>query len=702
MHDELLTAALAYAARGYAVFPLTRGAKVPAISKEKGGRGALDATTDPAQIRAWWAEYPGSNIGITAGASGLLLVDVDNKNGRDGFTAWETLRALRPFDDTTPHVWTPNRGKHLYFAAPPGVRLRNTDDELGPGIETKANGKYCVAPPSRLADGRCYHWDERLNLDNVQVAPAPAPLCELLGERTRPARKVQPVNATGDLATVQDALRCLDPWAGGYDWWVRILMAIHSEFPGADGLAVADAWAAGKEGEVAAKWHGFKAGGGITLGTLYDEAKRRGWRPPWEERRNGIVASSCAPDLAKSPKGPEFIPTETPSLSDDKLAARLDSAPRLPAKNNRRTVRSADLVDFLQREGYSFRLNLCNDSLEVNGERMTDVIRADIRCKLRDAGYGKFLAAAEDAYTAHAAQHSYHPVREYLSRLTWDGCFHVSRLASYVTDAHGVFGTHLRKWLIGSIARAYEETQNAMLVWDGPQGVGKSQLARWLCPMPALFEEGSINPDNKDDALKAMATWVWEVSELGATLKRADVEALKSFLSRKVFIVRPPYGHYDIRKPALASFIGTVNNSSGVFNDPTGSRRYMTTTITAIDWQYTQNVDVTQVWAEALAAYQAGESWMLFGEEAQDAAAINETYNAPDPVEDLLKKFYHVDPQDVSNWTSSADLLTTLQAGGLGMKPTANAMLIAATLKRLGCQKHKMDDVRGYLGLKLR
>ena len=178
-HD-LLSAALAYAARGIAVFPLAAGEKVPLA----GGHGVLDATTDAAQILSWWKATPDANIGVAAGASDLLLVDVDAKDGRDGFTAWAVLRAEHPFDDTTPHVWTPNNGKHLYFTAPPGIHLRNTDDELGPGIETKANGKYCVAPPSRLHDGRGYRWDERLNLDTVPIAPLPPALCGLLKPRS--------------------------------------------------------------------------------------------------------------------------------------------------------------------------------------------------------------------------------------------------------------------------------------------------------------------------------------------------------------------------------------------------------------------------------------------------------------------------------------------------------------------------------------
>ncbi len=307
--NDLLTAALAYAARGFAVFPLAPGTKIPLA----GGHGVLDATTDAARIRAWWTATPDANIGVAAGASGLLLVDVDAKDGRDGFTAWDVLRVTHSFDETTPHVWTPNNGKHLWFAAPPGVQLRNTDDELGPGIETKANGKYCVAPPSRLQDGRVYRWDERLNPDTVPIAPLPQALCRLLQPRdraVRPAsRPAQPVAAAGDLATARDALRYLDPWAGDYDWWVSILMAVHAQFPGPEGLAIARAWANGKAGEVEAKWRSFEAGGGITLGTLYHEAETHGWRPPWRARDNG-TAPTCAP-----------VPDEPPPWLDE------DSAP---------------------------------------------------------------------------------------------------------------------------------------------------------------------------------------------------------------------------------------------------------------------------------------------------------------------------------------------------------------------------------------
>jgi predicted P-loop ATPase len=59
-----------------------------------------------------------------------------------------------------------------------------------------------------------------------------------------------------------------------------------------------------------------------------------------------------------------------------------------------------------------------------------------------------------------------------------------------------------RKWLIGSIAKMLRAQQNYMLVLLGAQGKGKSRLAEWLCPLPQLFYEGPINPDDKDSLIR--------------------------------------------------------------------------------------------------------------------------------------------------------------------------------------------------------
>ena len=145
----MLHAALAYAERGWAVLPLQPLGKKPI--NEMGSRGA---TTDPAQIRRWWTESPNANVGIATGsASGITVLDVDRKNGKNGETS---LKGLLNGHDVlaTLEARTPSGGRHLIFA---GVDVRNSASALGEGLDVRGEGGYIVAPPSITATGR-YEW----------------------------------------------------------------------------------------------------------------------------------------------------------------------------------------------------------------------------------------------------------------------------------------------------------------------------------------------------------------------------------------------------------------------------------------------------------------------------------------------------------------------------------------------------------------
>jgi len=152
---NLAKAALAYASLGWPVFPVRPLQKIPQIKSwpEK-------ATTDPEQIREWWKRFPKANIGIVTGRrSGLVVVDIDPKNGGD----YHDFRSeFGNFD--TPIACTPSGGLHLYFTLPIHTELQSRHDGcLGPGVDFQAEGAYVVAPPSQiqLAEGRRdYSWDQ--------------------------------------------------------------------------------------------------------------------------------------------------------------------------------------------------------------------------------------------------------------------------------------------------------------------------------------------------------------------------------------------------------------------------------------------------------------------------------------------------------------------------------------------------------------
>ena len=380
------------------------------------------------------------------------------------------------------------------------------------------------------------------------------------------------------------------------------------------------------------------------------------------------------------------------------------TAPRLQVQSKKATAN--DYMTALAILGYQFRMNTCTDYIEVNEKQITDVAAATIRTRMRDMGFEN-VSRFEDAYTADAAKHLYHPVHEYLEGLTWSGQDNIGVLATYFSDERGLFPVFLKRWLIGAIAKAYAAEQNRMLVLDGPQDVGKSHFAQWLCsPLKDLFVEGPINPDNKDDHIRLMRCWLWEVAELGSTTRRADQEALKYFLTMRQVTVRKPYGKFDIVKPALASFIGTVNNEAGILNDPTGSRRFMIVKLESINWDY-DKLNVDQIWAQAKALYDVGETWQLRDSEKDLATEANEEYQIEDPLLSYVLGRFDITGDPVDEITT-AQMLKELHLDGWRLSsPKAESMALAGLFKtepQLQGQVGKIANTstRGYWGLTVR
>ncbi|MCX5607897.1 bifunctional DNA primase/polymerase [Streptomyces sp. NBC_00047] len=176
--SSLLRAALATAGQGWPVIPLRPGSKVSALHGEThcprtgqctGGHAKPEqrATTDPDLIHAAWA-VAAFNVGLATGPAGLVVIDLDAPKLSDPpgtLHGREVLHSLcAALGETLPDthtVATPSGGLHLYFTAPPGTRLRSTQDILGRHIDTRAWGGYVVAPGSTTPAGRYEITDDR-------------------------------------------------------------------------------------------------------------------------------------------------------------------------------------------------------------------------------------------------------------------------------------------------------------------------------------------------------------------------------------------------------------------------------------------------------------------------------------------------------------------------------------------------------------
>jgi len=165
----LKRAAFRYAEMGWAVFPLGRRAKVPAIPTAhreddplRGqctgqcgleGHGLYDATTDFTIIERWWTAWPDANIGLRTGLS-FDVLDVDGPDGERSLQeAWDGGPGLAEIDEYGPVALT-GKGFHVYLA-PTGEGNRT---RILPGLDWRGRGGYVVAPPSIHPDGPIYQW----------------------------------------------------------------------------------------------------------------------------------------------------------------------------------------------------------------------------------------------------------------------------------------------------------------------------------------------------------------------------------------------------------------------------------------------------------------------------------------------------------------------------------------------------------------
>lgn len=373
------------------------------------------------------------------------------------------------------------------------------------------------------------------------------------------------------------------------------------------------------------------------------------------------------------------------------------------------------IIERLKTLGFTFRLNLCTDSIEVNGYKISDIMAAEIRTALRDIGLTKKLAAAEDAYIAYAKKNAYHPIHDYLNSLKWDGDNHIARLTGYMDSSNPpivyrdnsivpLHAVYIYRWLIGAVAKTLDAHQLMMLVLDGVTDLGKSTLTNWLCnAMPEYFIEGPIKLDDKDTDIRLIDRWIWEVSELDATTRKADQSALKSFITKKFVTVRKPFGRHDIVKPAMACLIGTLNNSTGFLTDDTGNRRFMIVCLTRLDFHY-MDIDVNQLWAQAVQLYRDHEPFKLVGEEYQLQNDTNKRYEVETLLTDYLDQYYVFDPDFGDEYYTLGDIANTLRGHDIPLHGSEKAqyMELARVLTNKGAKKVHGRDGNKWTGLFLR
>ena len=301
--------------------------------------------------------------------------------------------------------------------------------------------------------------------------------------------------------------------------------------------------------------------------------------------------------------------------------------------------------------------NQLADGLEIKGDVpwqhpakfWRDADDAQLICYVDDH-YGSFSQRNYDiAVTKVSDDRSYHPIRRYFESLPqWDG---VKRVDTLFIDYLGAEDNEYiravcRKTLCAAYMRIYHPgiKFDYLPVFNGAQGIGKSTFIANL-GMEWFSDSLTLSDMNdKTAAEKLQGYWIHEISEL-AGMKKADLDKVKAFVSRRDDKYRASFGKRVAPHPRQCVFFGTTNSENGYLRDVTGNRRFWNVKVSGNGkykpWEMTREL-VDQIWAETMVISKAGEE--LFLDKSLEAFAQEEQREAmqQDDREGIVREYLNM------------------------------------------------------------
>lgn len=264
----------------------------------------------------------------------------------------------------------------------------------------------------------------------------------------------------------------------------------------------------------------------------------------------------------------------------------------------------------------------------------------------------------DDALALSLERNHYHPVRNYLDSLVWDGRQRINDLLAdfFGAPRNEYSSAAMRKMLAAAVARIYEPGTKFDLVLTlvGPQGTGKSTFIKRLGR--EWFSDTFLTVQGKEALEQIQGAWLIEIAELSG-FRKAEVESVKHFISKQVDTFRAAYARTAETYPRQCVFFGTTNNKD-FLRDPSGNRRFMPIDIhpdmvTRDVFDELTPSEVDQIWAEAVILYRAGEQLYLNGE-AQVMAAQQQTDHIElDERQGLIEEFL---ARPITEWWDTMDI----------------------------------------------
>ena len=649
-NDAVLSAALAYAAKGWPVFPC--GMDKKPLTKN----GFYNATTDPEQIRNWWAKYPNAAIGVPTGrTSGILVIDLDVRPDGDGRESMRDLEArIGQLPDTVMSI-TPSGGNHRVFRYP-GDDETNFSSAAGISdhVDVRADGGYIILPPSTIRSG-AYTWELSSDPEDVQPAQLPDAWVNWLPHEPRFPENVDTTHFT--------LPKQIKPGERN-DTLFRYAAQLRAKGADADQILAA-----------------------------LQEANSQNCTMPLRDPELRAIAGSAMKYPAGSSTGPSSnARRQKPRLTMEILGQYLDT--------NHITLR----YNIISRQ---YEANTAAAAgRDLNLEQLVTFLYDRLSDEYSGANF-KILEAFV-SYIADSCR--YNPVLDYLRSIEWD---HQSRIQALYqllglepNDLVSCALVHL--WLRQSVCLLFNSKENGKkpmgaagcLVLNGPQGCGKTSLLRELALKPEWFLEGATVSDrDKDTTRRILSVWIAELGELETTL-RGDIENLKNFVTAKDDQYRPPYARMDICSVRTTSLCASCNSDRFLI-DQSGNRRWWVIPITKrIEYDDIVRFPWKQLWAEILAeveplSYEQKSACYVPSREIADALNQRNTeYEKPlkaEPeIRDILARA--ADDKHTFKFMTPTDFI---QEWPPLKKYTAQQ--IGTALKKIGVESKRTNQNRQYL-----
>jgi len=292
---------------------------------------------------------------------------------------------------------------------------------------------------------------------------------------------------------------------------------------------------------------------------------------------------------------------------------------------------------------------------------------------------------AASAVQAVAERDKYHPVKDYLNSLVWDG---TPRLDEWLITYVGAEDTEYSRavgsrWMISGVARIQEPGCQAdcVLVLEGPRGIKKTTTFKVLGDAFYSNDIAALGTTAAQEQI--LGKWIVELDELEAVTRASDIAQVRAFVSRRIDDFRLPYGRRSHAHPRQCIFGGTTNRETWM-RDETGGRRWWPIRCGVIDIDSLRQ-DRDQLWAEARHRFFAGEPyWMDLPRLVDLATAEQEKRFEVDPWEELIVEYLHGLNQTSTNLLFEAVRLPAER------RSTAEAKRIAAIVRRLNWQRKQV------------